>query len=117
MYVDGTLIKAGDGVIAATNSGNRDESVFADPDRFDIHRRFTSKSLAFGYGPHECIAEALALAEIEIALNTLFTWLPRLALAVPEKGIKYTAPDADLGISELPVTWGIELKDGERHLR
>ncbi len=106
--INGTLIKAGEGVIAATQSGNRDEAVFMHPDKFDIHRKFTppfAKSLAFGHGPHECVAEWLALAELEIALNTLFRRLPNLTLAVAEKNIQYSAPEADVGISELQVTW------------
>jgi fungal nitric oxide reductase len=58
-------IKAGEGVIAATQSANRDETVFgANADNFDIHRQ-TNPHLAFGYGAHECVAEWLARAELQ----------------------------------------------------
>lgn len=106
--INGTLIKAGDGVIAATQSGNRDEDVFSQPDTFDIHRIFdtsTHKSLAYGHGEHQCVAEWLALTELEVTLRSLFTAMPNLRLTVDVKDIKYTAPDADVGIVELPVAW------------
>lgn len=106
MTISGTFIRAGDGVIAATQSGNRDESVFANPDSFDIHRDFSAvKSLAYGHGVHQCVAEHLAMEELKIALNTLFKELPNLRLAVDERDIKYTDASADVGITELPVTW------------
>jgi nitric oxide reductase len=107
VMVGDTLIRTGEGVIAATQSGNRDESVFANPDAFDIHRVFnaTSKSLAYGHGQHQCVAEYLALSELEIALNTLFAALPGLQLGVKMEEVKYSPPEADVGISELPVTW------------
>jgi nitric oxide reductase len=65
-------IKAGEGIIAACQSGNRDEAVFASPDNFDIHRSLNpSDNLGFGYGAHRCIAEELAKAELDIALGTI----------------------------------------------
>ena len=43
-----------------------DESVFPNADVFDIHRkRGIEAGLGFGYGPHECVAEWLARAELE----------------------------------------------------
>lgn len=64
------LIKAGEGIIAATQSGNRDEEVFLDPDTFDLHRRRGSEqALGYGYGAHRCIAELLARAELEIVFG------------------------------------------------
>lgn len=108
IVIGGTLIKAGDGVIAATQSGNRDEAAFPHADTFDIHRkldRAAHKSLAYGHGEHECVAEWVALAELEVALRSLFEAMPNLRLAVDHKDIKYSAPEADVGIVELPVSW------------
>jgi nitric oxide reductase len=63
-------IQAGEGIIAATQSGNRDEEVFPNPDKFDLHRqRGSEKALGFGYGEHECVAEWLARAELEIVFG------------------------------------------------
>ena len=63
-------IKAGTGIIAACQSGNRDEEVFPNPDEFDMHRKFNRMdSLGFGYGQHRCVAELLAKAELEIVFG------------------------------------------------
>jgi len=68
--IGGKLIKAGEGIIASNQSGNRDEDVFPDPDKFDINRkRYAEEALGFGYGPHRCIAEWLARAELEIVFG------------------------------------------------
>ena len=62
--IGGVTIKAGEGIIASNQSANRDEDVFADPDRFDMHRTWGADALGFGFGPHRCIAETLAKAEL-----------------------------------------------------
>ena len=43
------LIKAGEGIIAATQSRNRDKDVFPNPNVFDI-RRTRGKEKALGFG-------------------------------------------------------------------
>lgn len=64
------IIKAGEGIIAANASGNRDEEVFSNPDVFDMHRTpDPNHSLGFGFGPHRCIAEPLARAEMEMVFG------------------------------------------------
>jgi len=61
-------IKAGEGVIAATQSGNRDEDVFLNPDVFDMKRkRGSEEGLGYRWGEYRCVAEWLARAELEIA--------------------------------------------------
>lgn len=63
-------IKAGEGIIAANASGNRDEEVFSDPNVFDMHRTpDPNHALGFGFGPHRCIAEPLARAEMELVFG------------------------------------------------
>ncbi len=65
-------IEAGEGIVAATQSGNRDEEVFPDPDRFDMHRkRGKEQALGYGYGQHRCVAELLARAELEVVFGML----------------------------------------------
>lgn len=102
--VAGKVIKEGEGVIASNQSANRDETVFKDADRFDIHR-VPGPQLGFGYGIHQCIAEWLARAELQCVFGVLFQQLPNLKLAIPMSEVKYTAPANDVGITELPVTW------------
>lgn len=62
----GKTIKAGEGIICSNMSANRDEAVFPEPDKFDMHRkRGSEQALGYGYGAHECVAEWLARAELE----------------------------------------------------
>jgi cholest-4-en-3-one 26-monooxygenase len=70
----GRTIREGDKVILAHASANRDERVFADPDRFDV-RRAPNPHLAFGVGPHLCIGAALARLEARVLFEEL---LPRV---------------------------------------
>jgi len=64
-------------------SANRDESVFPNPDSFDITRD-TGKSIPFGAGPHFCAGAAASRAVVaEIALPMLFQAFPNLHLTGP----------------------------------
>ncbi|KAL2278191.1 hypothetical protein FJTKL_14610 [Diaporthe vaccinii] len=100
------IIKAGEGIIAANASGNRDEEVFPDPDVFDMHRTpDPNHALGFGFGPHRCVAEPLARAEMELVFATLFQRLPDLQIAVPISELEFTPLHKDVGVVKLPVTW------------
>ncbi|MFM9441604.1 cytochrome P450 [Streptomyces acidiscabies] len=102
--VDGTTIKAGEGVVFATSVVNRDTTAYDDPDALDFHRP-TRHHVSFGFGIHQCLGQNLARAELEIALRTLFTRLPGLRLAVPADTIPFKPGDTIQGMLELPVTW------------
>lgn len=76
-------IDAGTMVLAGLASANRDPSVHADPDAFDLRRPPVDgpAHLAFGNGVHFCLGAALARLEAEVALNALLDRLPDLDLA------------------------------------
>lgn len=81
--------------------------MFADPDSFNMHRRWPDGKdpLGFGYGEHRCIAEHLAKTELIAVFSQLFEKLPNLGIAVPMDEIKYTPLNMDVGVTELPVTF------------
>jgi cytochrome P450 len=68
----------GDKVMLYYNSANRDESVFTDPDRFDITRSPNPHVGFGGPGPHFCLGANLARREITVMLRELYTRLPKL---------------------------------------
>lgn len=68
--IHGIQLTAGARVAILPASGNRDERVFPDPERFDMDRD-TSKLISFGHGPHHCIGSALARLEMRIALEEI----------------------------------------------
>ena len=101
--VGGKCIHAGDGVIAPIMAANRDPEIFADPDRFDIHRDARGH-LAFGYGVHQCLGQALARVELQAVFSKLFQRFPNLSLAVPMEQLRFKNA-LIYGVEELPVTW------------
>jgi cytochrome P450 len=91
----GVTIPAGAPVGALVSAASRDESRFADPDRFDIFRPRQSH-LAFGAGRHFCAGHAFSRAQIAIAIEVLLSRFPALALD-PERppvfrGWEFRAP-------------------------
>ena len=68
--VGGQPVSAGDRVVLLYPSANRDESVFADPFRFDI-RRDPNPHLSFGFGTHLCIGANLARAVLRSVFGQL----------------------------------------------
>lgn len=76
----GVAIPAGSFLMLRYAAANRDEAVFADPDRFDVGRENAREHLAFGLGIHFCVGAALARAEAAAAVEALLA-LPDLRLA------------------------------------
>ena len=64
----GQTVPAGSAFLCLVGSANRDDRVFPDGDRFDIHRDI-GHHLAFGYGPHFCLGASLARLEGRVALE------------------------------------------------
>lgn len=75
----GISIPAETPMIFAINAAHRDPAVYARPDDFDITRNAMPK-VPFGQGPHSCIGNWLANAEMLTALRALIDRLPGLAL-------------------------------------
>jgi cholest-4-en-3-one 26-monooxygenase len=76
----GQQIRQGDKVTMWHISGNRDETVFTDPHRFDV-RRSPNDHIAFGGGgPHFCLGANLARLEIKVMFEELLRRLPDIQL-------------------------------------
>ena len=71
----GATVPEGSVMLLLTGSANRDERVFPDPDRFDIHRSARGQ-IAFGFGIHRCLGAHLARLEARVALEELFKRFP-----------------------------------------
>ncbi|GGK64336.1 methyl-branched lipid omega-hydroxylase [Planomonospora parontospora subsp. parontospora] len=74
--MNGMDYRRGDKVLLFYNSANRDESVFADPDAFDITRHPNPHVGFGGPGPHYCLGAHLARREITVMFRELLTRLP-----------------------------------------
>lgn len=102
--VGGHQVKAGDGVIAAINVANLDPERFAAGPALDITND-ARHHLAFGYGPHQCLGQALARVELEEAYRAVVRRVPTLRVAVPFDEIRFKSDMAVYGVHELPVDW------------
>ncbi|MFF2848877.1 cytochrome P450 [Streptomyces sp. NPDC058001] len=63
-----THVPAGSRMVLLHASGNRDQRVFDEPDRFDLDRD-TRKMISFGAGSHHCLGGALATLEVPLVLE------------------------------------------------
>ncbi len=79
----GQTIRAGQNVLLLYPSANRDETVFTDPETFDIHRQ-PNDHVAFGFGAHLCLGHRLARAEITGMVDRLLDRFDDLALATDD---------------------------------
>jgi cholest-4-en-3-one 26-monooxygenase len=76
----GQEIKEGDKVVFWHISGNRDESVFENPDSFDITRSPNNHIAFGGGGPHFCLGANLARMEIMVMFDRLLDRIPDIRL-------------------------------------
>jgi cytochrome P450 len=103
--IGGQLIRAGEPIIVAANTGDRDPSVFPHPDVVDIHRPNAKAHVAFGYGIHQCLGQHLSRMELRYAIPALLRRFPTLRLAVPFDQLKFKEAYTVYGVAELPVEW------------
>lgn len=78
--IRGTTVAAGELVTLWLPSANRDEEVFADPDRFDVARK-PNRHLALGFGEHFCVGNILARVELRLLYQELLRRSVRIELA------------------------------------
>lgn len=76
--LNGHDFRRGDRVVLFYASANRDESVFTDPDRFDITRSPNPHVGYGGGGPHYCLGTFLAKQEMKALFRELLTRSPEL---------------------------------------
>src|SRR3954470_7651520 len=95
-----TEIKAGDKVTTWFVSGNRDETVFEDPYRFDVGRT-PNPHMAFGPGGiHHCMGAHLAKMEVRITFEELLARTDQIELTGPPERLRSNFFN---GIKRLPV--------------
>jgi cytochrome P450 family 142 subfamily A polypeptide 1 len=102
--IRGQRIAAGERVLMLYQSANRDEAVFADPERFDVTRD-PNPHVAFGIGTHFCLGANLACAELRIMVQELVRRFPDMRVA-PGAAPQRMASTLVRGITSLPVVFG-----------
>ncbi|WP_016910035.1 cytochrome P450 [Streptomyces xiaopingdaonensis] len=97
--VAGQPIGAGDRLMLWIPSANRDEQVFAEPDRFDPARR-PNRHLALGSGEHFCLGSVLARTEMRVLFRELLDMAVRVEQAGPAVPVRSIVVN---GLESLPV--------------
>lgn len=102
--IRGVEISEGDRVLLSYPSANRDEAVFADPQRFDITRPDADKLISFGVGAHYCLGSQFARREIRTMLPKLLQAVDRIELAgEPE----WAEANFVGGVKHLPISYSM----------
>ena len=84
LELGGHQINAGDELGLLYCSGLRDETVFLDPDRFDLSRpRITHVGFGGG-GPHYCLGASVAKTQLKALFGELLTRIPKMEVDEPE---------------------------------
>jgi cytochrome P450 len=104
----GVDIPAGATLLVALASANRDPSVHADADAFDVTRppAKPAKHVSFGHGPHACVGAQLFREEAKATLRVLTERLPGLRLAPEEQGtMGHGVVPRDGSLQALNLVW------------
>ena len=98
--VGGQLIKKGEKVLIYYSAANRDETVFANPETFDITRDPNPHIGFGGGGPHFCLGRHLAKLELECMFRALANQVERVEFTAPARRLRSNFIN---GIKEMPV--------------
>jgi cytochrome P450 len=97
--VGGQAIAAGDKLAMMYTSANRDETVFTEPDRFDVSRH-PNPHLSFGIAEHFCLGVHLARLEARIFFEELLDRFPVIELTGAPRRMRSNLNNA---LKALPV--------------
>ncbi|HEY2179965.1 MAG TPA: cytochrome P450 [Caulobacteraceae bacterium] len=74
----GKTMKAGEKVLMWYVSGNRDDEVIHDPNRYNIERERPRQHLSFGFGIHRCVGNRLAELQLKIIWEEILRRFPKV---------------------------------------
>ena len=97
-------VPAGTGIFLNFASANREESVWENPDTFDIHRPDANRHISFGKGVHHCLGAKFARFETALMLEVIAERLPSLRL-VEDQDFDYFANITFRGPTRLELAW------------
>jgi len=98
--IAGQHIEADEKVVFFHVSANRDETVFAEPGRFDVERSPNPHMAFGGGGPHFCLGANLARMEIRVMFEHLLDRLPDLHVSGEVERLQSNFIN---GVKHLPV--------------
>ncbi|MEU2265604.1 cytochrome P450 [Streptomyces olindensis] len=108
LELGGVPIPRGSMIVVALGSAGHDapQATGDDPAGLDVTRP-GARHLAFGHGIHYCLGAPLARLETDIALRTLLSRVPELALAAPVDSLGWIGSGIIRGVLSLPVRYRV----------
>lgn len=103
--IDGQLIRAGEGVMVSVWAADHDGGQFSNPETIDLQRENAHAQLAFGFGPHQCLGQALARLELRVGLSEVFRRFPQLRLGRALDDLPFRSDSTNYGLYALPLIW------------
>jgi cytochrome P450 len=107
--LNGQAIAEGDKVMMWYTSASRDEELFEDPQRFDIHREKPEHKAFGGGGRHFCLGSGLARLELRIMFEEVLRRLDDLRLDGDPQWLP--SPWANM-VTSVPVTFTPGAREG-----
>ncbi|MGH3597970.1 MAG: cytochrome P450 [Mycobacterium sp.] len=99
----GTTLREGEKMMLLFESANFDESVFDNPEQFNV-RRDPNSHLAFGFGTHFCLGNQLARLELSLMTGRVLRRLPDLRLAADDR-LPLRPANFVSGLESMPVVF------------
>ncbi|MBT2211279.1 cytochrome P450 [Actinomadura sp. NEAU-AAG7] len=104
LEIAGAAVGRGELVMLDMYAAAHDETVFDDPDRFDVTRE-NNPHLSFGFGLRYCIGAPLARLELQTALTELTRRFPEMELTVPAGELTVRRASFAAIPESIPVAW------------
>ena len=99
-----SFIPSGKRILTWIGSANHDETVFSNPQQFELSRN-SNPHIAFGAGIHLCIGAPLARLEAQVALRNILNYMDDIKLAEPSKSLNPVDSITIHGVKNLPITF------------
>jgi cytochrome P450 family 142 subfamily A polypeptide 1 len=100
----GQQLQEGQKCMLLFESANFDEAKFADPERFDVERD-PNEHVAFGFGTHFCLGQALARLELKVMFEQLLTRMPDIELREDSSALPRRRANFISGLEQMPVSF------------
>lgn len=104
LVIGGQQIREGDGVIVTISAPNYDPRHWDRPYELNIERNERTH-FSFGSGPHMCLGQNLARAELYLAFEQLLTRIPTMREALAAEPVVMQNDGFIYGVKRLMVDW------------
>lgn len=101
----GVPVPRGSIIVMRWGAANRDPAVFADPGTLDLDRANRRHHLAFGAGPHFCVGNQLARAELRIAFERMLQRMKNFKLQGGPSNVTRMSHYFIYGITRMEVSF------------